>query len=149
MADHADIAIAPVLSGNPGDDVRAVIQLPGGIFVLHQSVGLAIAANVHPDAGIAGAGEMIEGDVVAGAGAAAFAIRQIFQNGGNRLAVAFIGYPDACGKTAAVRHGDPFVLYDRVAVIADIHVTRLCRSIRQPDDRGKRGIGAISRLHTT
>ena len=42
----------------PGDDVAGVLQFLLGIFVLHQPFGIAIAAHVDADRGVAVAGEI-------------------------------------------------------------------------------------------
>ncbi|MCX7347311.1 MAG: hypothetical protein NTU78_16540 [Alphaproteobacteria bacterium] len=55
-AEHAHLAGAPALPGDPGDDLQRVILLLLGIFVFHQPVAVAIAAHVDPDRRIAMAG---------------------------------------------------------------------------------------------
>ena len=85
-AHHADRAGAPGLRREPGDHLERVVLLLPGVLVLHQPVGIAVAAHVDPHAGIAVAGEIGMGQLVALDRAVALAIGQILEDRRHRVA---------------------------------------------------------------
>ena len=60
-----DRAAAPGLLDQPVDDFQRVVLFLLEVFVPHQAVGLAVAAHVHAHAGIAMAGHVGMGELVA------------------------------------------------------------------------------------
>ena len=108
--DHADTPGAPGLGRDPGHDLEAIVLLLLQIFVLQQPVGFAGAAHVDAKAGIAIAGEIGMGEMIALRRAVALAIGQIFQDRGNRLLLRIGRQPDARRQAAAVRERDKQIL---------------------------------------
>ena len=87
-----------------------------GIFVLHQPFGIAIAAHVDADAGIAVAGEIGMGQRIARGRAVALAVGQMLDDGGNLVGVGIVRQPDAGRQRAAVAHLDADVgIFDELA----------------------------------
>ena len=78
----------------------------GRIFVVHQPVGLAVAAHVDADAGIAVAGEIGVGEGVAPGRAVALAVGQVFEDRRHRVALGVLRQPDAGGEAGAVRRAE-------------------------------------------
>ena len=105
-AHHAHLAGAPGLLRQPGDHVAAVLQFLCGVFVVHQALGVAIAAHVHPHAGIPVAGQIGVGQRIAHMGTVPFAVGQVFQDHRHRLLPGVGRHPDACGQLCAVGQGD-------------------------------------------
>ena len=110
-ADHADRAAAPRLLHQPVDHLQRVVLLLLEIFVPHKAIGFAVAAHIHAHAGIAVAGHVGMGELIADRGAVALPVGQIFQDGRNRVLVRVGRQPDAGGQMATVFEGDPGVLY--------------------------------------
>ena len=81
-----------------------------GVFVVHQAVGLAVAAHVDPEAGIAVTGEIGMGQCVPSGGAVALAVGQVLQDRRDRALLRICRQPDPRRQTAAVRERDPAVL---------------------------------------
>ena len=129
-AHHADLAAAPGLRSRPGDDVAGVLQFLLGVFVLHQPVGIAVAAHVDAQAGIAVAGEIRMGQRVARRRAVALAVGQVLEDRRHRILVGIGRHPDPRRQPAAVRHDDAHVgEFDEVAgksvtVFMRAHVSR-------------------------
>ena len=109
-ADHADGAAAPGLGRDPGDHLEGVVLFLFQILVPHEAVGLAVAAHVDPDAGVAVAGEVGVGQLVTVGRTVALAIGDVLQDAGHRLALGVHRQPDPRRQSAAVRHGNPGVL---------------------------------------
>src|SRR5262249_59871232 len=64
--EHADGAIAPGLRDKPGDDGERILLFLLGVLVAYQSLGIARAANVDTNTGVAVPGEiMVHGRVAA------------------------------------------------------------------------------------
>ncbi len=119
--EHAHVAIAPGLRGDPVDDRHAVGQLVFGVFIHQNAVGLAAADHVHAHAGIAVAGEVGVVDLVAPAGQIALAVGQIFENRGNGVVARILGHPEPGRQAPPVRKRDPgmFVASDGVGELRD------------------------------
>jgi hypothetical protein len=109
-ADHADGAAAPGLAGDPVDHDEGVLMLLGGVFVAQQAVGIARAADVDADRGVAVAGVVAVHRLVAQPRQVALAIRQVFEHRRYRPVVRRHRQPDARGEPDAVGHRDPDVL---------------------------------------
>ncbi len=109
FAKEADVAGAPGLVGDPGQHGQGVVLLLGQVFVVQDAVGLAAAAHVHADGGVAVSGEVGVALGVAHGRSVPFAIRQIFQQGRNRVDLGVYGQPDARRQPRPVRQGNPGV----------------------------------------
>ena len=80
------------------------------VLVGDQPVGVAAAAQVDPDAGVAVPGEVPVPGGVAGGGAVALAVRHGVQDRRHRIALGVLGQPHARGEPATVGERDPQVL---------------------------------------
>ena len=101
---------APGLRGEPGDHLERVVLLLLGVLVRHQPVGIAVAAHVDPHAGVAVAGEVGMGQLVALDRAVALAVGQIFEDRRHRALRGILRQPDPGRQAAAVGERDPLVL---------------------------------------
>jgi hypothetical protein len=108
-ADHGDLAVAPVLAGDPRDGVAAVELFLNRVFVVDQAFAVAGAANVEADRGIAMAGQIVVQTLVARSGAITLAVGEIFENGGHRACA--LGEPAARRKPGAVRQRNEEILH--------------------------------------
>ena len=107
-SDHSDVAVAPRLARDPGNDRLSVAELLLRVLVVEDAVRIPGARDIDPDAGIARRGEYRMGGGVARRGAVTPAVRQILQNGGGghtRLRP-----PDSGGEAPAVRELDPGIV---------------------------------------
>ena len=130
-APHADLAAAPGLPCQPGDDLDAVLLLGEVVFVADDALGVARAADVDAHGRVAMAGEIGLRDRVAIDGAVAQPIGQIFEHGWHRVALGVLGQPDPRGEADAVGHRDPLRrdLADGTGKIADMsHAWRALQS---------------------
>ena len=105
--DHPDVAVAPRLARDPGDDCLAVRELLLRVLVVEEPVRIPGAGDVDPDAGVAGRGEHRMGGGVARRGPVALAVGQVFQDGGGGP-VRFRP-PQPGREPASVRERDPGV----------------------------------------
>ncbi len=109
-AHHADGARAPVLLGDPGDDLERVVLLLLGVLVEQDAVGIAGAPQIDPDRGIAGLGEIAMDRLVPRPHEVPLAVRDVLQDRRHRRRLGILGQPDPGRDPAAVRHRDPDVL---------------------------------------
>ena len=86
----------------PVDHFERVVLLLLGIFIMHQSFGIAIAAHVDAHRGIAMAGEIRMSELIAHDRPVALAIGEIFEDRRHRLLFGILRQPDARGE--ASRH---------------------------------------------
>ena len=84
FADDRDAAVAPRLTRDPGDRLQRIVLLEFEVFVVEQAVGIAGAAHVDANGGEAGGGEIGMHRLVTPTRRVAFAVRDIFDNGGRR-----------------------------------------------------------------
>ena len=96
-------------AGEPGDHVDRVLQFLLGILVVHQPFGIAVAAHVDADRGVAVAGEIRMGQRVARGGAVALAVGQMLEDRRHRVSRGVRRHPDPRRQPAAVRHDDAHV----------------------------------------
>ena len=106
---HRDLPVAPPLGGQPGNRGDAIALFLLGILVVDQPLAVARAANVQPDAGIAMPRQIAVHRMIATARALAFAVGQIFQNGGN--CVGGVGQPQRRCQANTVGHRDEDILH--------------------------------------
>src|SRR3546814_13022912 len=109
-AEHADAAGAPGLGGEPGDDLDAVGKLLRQVLVLHQSVGLAVAADVHPHTGVAPRGGQGLYALVARRGRVALAVGDVFPAGRAGVLLGILTQPDSGTPTASSRQRTDVIL---------------------------------------
>ena len=109
-AHHADLAGAPGLLGEPGDDLEGVVLLLLGIFVEHQRRRSRRCRACRRAGGIAVAGEIGMGEGIADDGAVALAIGQYSRIAGTGSAERVVGHPDAGREAGAVGKRDPLIL---------------------------------------
>ena len=109
-AHHADLAGTPALLGQPVDHFDTVIQFALAVFVLQHTVGFAAAAHVDTHTSITVACKIRMRELITLDGAVALAIRQVLQDGGNRIVFSIHRQPDARRQPGAVRQGNPLVL---------------------------------------
>ena len=100
------LAGAPGLGRDPWQHLQAIVLLLLQVFVVEQPIGFAGTPHVDPDAGIAVAGEIGMGQVVALRRAVALAIGQVFQDRRHGLLLRIGRQPDARRQAAAVRQRD-------------------------------------------
>ena len=96
-------------AADPGDDVAGVLQFLLGIFVVHQPFGIAVAAHVDADRGIAMAGEIGMRQLIAKDGAVALAVGQMFEDRRHRIVAGILRHPHPRRQPAAVRHDDAHI----------------------------------------
>ena len=106
-ADHADLAGAPRLLGDPRDDLARVGLLLREVLVLEDAVRLARPALVDTDAGVSVAGEVGEVVRVAHRRAVVQAVGQVLEDRRHRVLLGVLGQPDPRGEPAAVGQLDP------------------------------------------
>ena len=94
---------------SPGDHVDRVLQFLLGILVVHQAFGIAVAAHVDADRGVAVAGEIRMGQRVARRGAVALAVGQMLQDRRHGVLRGVLRHPDARRQPAAIGHDDAHV----------------------------------------
>ena len=94
------------LGSDPFQDLQAVVLLLLQIFIVEQPVGFAGAPHVDADAGIAVAGEIGMGQVIALRRAVAFAIGEILQDRRHGIPLRIGRQPDARRQAATVRQRD-------------------------------------------
>jgi len=109
-ADHADRTAAPWLGREPGDHLDRVVLLLLQIFAQEHTFAVAAAADVHPDRGIAMAGEIGMREVIALGRAVPAPVRQIFQDRRHRIAIGLDRPPDSSGQMNPVRKRDPDIV---------------------------------------
>ncbi len=110
LPEHADCARAPGLAPEPFDDSEAVFLLALVPHVGEQSVGIAGATRVDAQAGIAVPGEVRVDRLIAQPQEIALAIRHVFEDRRNGIALRIRRQPQACRQAHAVRHGNPNIL---------------------------------------
>ena len=108
-AHHAHLACAPGLAHQPGNHLLGVGEFLLGVFVLHDAVGIAIAAHVDAHTGVTVASQIGVRQGITHDSAVALAVGQVFQNGGNRMLVGIHRQPHAGGKAGAVGQGNESV----------------------------------------
>ena len=108
--DHAHVAGAPRLGGEPLDHLDSVGLLDGQVLVEHDAVGVAAAAQVDAHAGVAVAGEvgMVVG--VAPGERVALSVGQVLEDGRHRVGLGVLGQPDPRGQPRSVGHRNPGVV---------------------------------------
>ncbi len=112
LAHHADIAAAPRLRRNPGDDFERIVLFLLDIFVSHVAVGFTRATHINADRGIAVLCEIAMHWLIAAAGAVALAVWNIFEHGRNGIFLGAFRQPQARTKTGAILQSDPQMLGD-------------------------------------
>ena len=108
--EHADAAGAPRLRREPRDDLERVVLLLSGVLVAQDAVGVAAAAQVDPDGGVAVAREVGVVARVAAGHRVALAIGQELEERGDGVALGVVRQPDPRGETGTVRQRDPRVI---------------------------------------
>src|SRR5699024_7500780 len=93
LADDADLAVAPILRGDPCEHLQSVVELCRRVLVGHDAGRVAAAAQVDTDAGIAGAGELGVDRVVATGGHIVLAVGNVLENSGNSIITEVFGQP--------------------------------------------------------
>ncbi len=106
-ADHADIAAAPGLLGQPGDDLQRIVLLALHILVFDQALGIAGAGNVDPRRGIAVGREPHMLAVVAQPRSVAAAIGQVFEDAGDRVLRGILRQEQARRQLSAAADRNP------------------------------------------
>ena len=110
-AGHAHTAGAPGLRGDPGEHLADVGVLLGGVLVEHHAVGVAGAAQVDAQAGVAVAGPpAVELPVAVAVVGETVGVG--LEDRRHRLALGVVGKPDTGVEARAVGKGDPLVLDD-------------------------------------
>ena len=106
-AHHPRAAVAPRLGREPGEHLLGVAQLPLEVLVGEHALGVAAAAQVHPDPGEPVAGEVGVVHRVAHRGQVALPVRDELQDRRHRALVGVRGPPEPPRQVHPVRHGDP------------------------------------------
>jgi hypothetical protein len=101
-AHHPHHAAAPGLRRQPRYDLHAIGQLLLRVLVQQQARGLAAAANVDANAGVAVAGKVGMSQRIPFVCTVALTVWQIFQYCGHRVAFGVVRQPDAGGERRAV-----------------------------------------------
>ncbi|OIQ73124.1 hypothetical protein GALL_452430 [mine drainage metagenome] len=104
---HPHRARTPRLRRDPRDHLTGVRQLLRAVFVVHQTIAVAIAAHIDPQAGIAVPRHIGMRQRIAHHGAIALAIGQEFKDRRHRPCP--LGPPDPRRQTAAIRQDDAHV----------------------------------------
>src|SRR5262249_301872 len=94
----------------PGDDGERILLFLLGVLVAYQSLGIARAANVDTNTGVAVPGEIMVHGRVAATHEIALAIGKVFEERRHRPERRIGRQPDSCRQPHPVRECDPFVL---------------------------------------
>ena len=119
---HADIAITPRLSGNPGNDRQPIRQFPGRIFVIKGSVRLAMARDINPNSRIPCLGQNRIRRFVTVRGPIPLSIGQILQYCRDRSLCNRIRQPDSGSEPTAISEQD-ILIFENVKT----HIAPICR----------------------
>ena len=109
-ADHAHLARAPGLLGQPRDRLETVLLLERQVLVEHDPVGVTAPAQVEANGGVAVAGEvgMVVG--VAHGERVALAVGHVLEDRRHGVVLGVLGKPHPSGEPGAVGHRDPGVV---------------------------------------
>src|SRR6185295_2397460 len=110
-AEHAHVARAPRLGGDPGEDLERVPLLLWEVLVRKEAVRLARAADVHAQHRVTVPGEVRVPGLVAAGRAVALAIGEVLEDGGDRVVLGVLGEPDPRAQPDAVGQRDPDVVH--------------------------------------
>ena len=108
-AHHAPVARGPGLCANPLHDGDGIVPFLLGVFVIHESVAVAVAAHVDADAGIPVASKVGMCQFIARDCAITFAVGEMLQNRGNRVFLSILRQPDPRRQLHPVGHHDALV----------------------------------------
>ena len=111
---HPNSSGAPVLVGNPLNDLDGICLLAGRVFISHQAFGVAMATHVRSDTRITAGSEPGVIRVVTQGDPVAFAIRDELKDRGDRLVICPIREPELGRQAHAVGHRNPDVFYDPI-----------------------------------
>ena len=109
-APHAELARAPRLLGDPGEDLERVVLLLQGVLVGEHAVGLAGPAHVHPHGRVAVACEVRLALGVAEDRPVGLAVGEVLEHGGHRVVLGVLRQPDPRGEPRPVGQVEPGVL---------------------------------------
>jgi len=90
---HADVAVAPVLLCDPGNDFDAIGQFSGRIFVIKIATRFTSARYIYSDSSVTIAGKYGVGGFIAQSSTVALAIRQVLKDGRGAVAQGSFGQP--------------------------------------------------------
>ena len=107
VADHPDRAGAPLLPRQPADDLGAVVELRRQVLVGQDAVGVAGAPHVHPDAGIAMAGDVRMHVRVAEGRDVPPPVGDVLEDRGNRVLLRVPRYPHPRRQPEPAGQRDP------------------------------------------
>jgi hypothetical protein len=122
--EHPGPAVAPRLTGEPGEHGDAVVLLLLEILVEEDALRVAAAAQVDADAGIAVAGEIRVPRRVADRSAVVLPVRDVLEQGRHRLGLRRLREPDLRRQAGPVGDGDPVVL-DDLHLVGEVAPNRL------------------------
>ena len=110
VAEHAHVAVTPRLARGPLDGLDAVALFLFQVLIAQDTIGIAAAAHVDANAGVAVAREVRMVDPVAASRDVAFAVGDVLDNCGHGMLLGILGHPHARSHPRAIRQRDPDVL---------------------------------------
>ena len=107
FTEHADIAVAPILRGDPCDHIDAILGFEIGVFVEHHSLAVPRTALIDAQRGIAGLGKAGMHAFVTDTGCVPAAVRNVLEDRGGWIGPGTLGQPESGGELGAIWHRNP------------------------------------------